>query len=125
MKMNGGNGGIAHRPFYFPGNFPLCSLSRNLVMSQIRCGGLQGTRNILSLSGIEPRFLGRTAHSLLTIMTEILRLLCCRLHRLHNAELQHDSEGHLTSHAVFWDVTPCSPVERYKAPRRYNHSFKT
>jgi hypothetical protein len=56
------------------GKLPRYTLDR-LRGPQNRCAHYEEERNILHLSGIEPQFLSRPAHSLVAIPTEIFRLV--------------------------------------------------
>jgi hypothetical protein len=61
-------------PLYSWGHSPQYSLHRRLGGPQSRSGCHGEEKNLLPLPGIEPQFLCRPAHSVVTIPTELSRL---------------------------------------------------
>jgi hypothetical protein len=66
--------GQLHAPANLPrGNSSLYPLYRRLNWSQSQSGRYEDEKNPLRLLGIEPRLLGRPAHSLVAVLTELFR----------------------------------------------------
>jgi hypothetical protein len=63
-----------HVPPYPRGNSPLFLLYRRMSGPQSKCGCYGGEKTLLSLAGIEPRYLGRPASKLVAISTQLSRL---------------------------------------------------